>query len=103
MDGPSVNVKFYTELLKIGEEAQLPTCSLHVIHGSFQTGINFTNWEMKDILKGSFQLLHDLLAPRANYSGVTGLDIFPFYPCTTRWVEGKKVADRPLELWKKLT
>ena len=45
MDGPCVNMKFYTELEKTREEAQLPnlidtgTCSVHVIHGAFKSGI----------------------------------------------------------------
>ena len=81
MNGPCVNMTFYTELEKTWEEAQLPnlidigTCSVHVIHGAFKTGIESTNRE----IKGSFKLLHDLSACRADYSVVTGLDIFPLY------------------------
>lgn len=53
MDGPTVNLKFYTELVKTREEAQFPnlieigTCSLHVIHVAFKTDIESTNWEME--------------------------------------------------------
>ena len=57
---------------------------------------------MKNILKGSFQLLHDSPAHVADYSNVIELDVFPLYFCATRWVEDKKVADRLLELWENL-
>ena len=58
IDGPSVNLKFYTELVKTWQEAQLTsvdigTCSLHVIHGAFETAIESSNWEMKNFLKGN--------------------------------------------------
>ena len=58
---------------------------------------------MKKNLKGSFQLLHNSPACRADYSIVTGFDIFPLYFCATGWVEDKKVADRLLKLWGNLT
>ena len=72
MDGLSVNIKFYTELVEMRDKVQLPSlidigiCSLHVIHGAFKTGIESTNWEMKKKSKRSFQLLHDLSACRAD-------------------------------------
>ena len=55
---------------------------------------------MKKNFKGSFQLLHDSSARRAESSSVTGLDIFPLYFYAARWIEDKKVADRLLELWE---
>ena len=57
MDGPSVNMKCYTELVKTQEEAHLPnlinigTYSLHVIHGAFKIGIESTNLEIKKTFK----------------------------------------------------
>ena len=57
MDGPSVNMKFYTNLVETQEETQLPdlidigTCSLHVIHGALKIGIESTNLEMKKKIK----------------------------------------------------
>ena len=63
MDGPNVNWKLlssivderqsnddYPELVDIG------SCSLHVIHGAFQKGMNKTNWGIDSILKA----LHNL-------------------------------------------
>lgn len=57
MHGPSVNIKFYIKLVKTCEQAQVPnlidigTCSLHVIHGAFKSGIESTNGEMKKRFK----------------------------------------------------
>ena len=31
-----------------------------VIHGSFKTGIEVTDWNIKTAAKGVFQILHDL-------------------------------------------
>ena len=108
MDNPRVNISFYTGLVKTQEEAQCPnlidvgTCSLHVIYDAFKNGYKCTNWKIKNILKGSFQLLHDSPAHVADYSSVIEVDIFPLYFCATRWVEDKKVADRLPELWENL-
>ena len=55
---------------------------------------------MKKNFKGSFQLLHDSSTRRAEFSSVTGLDIFPLYFYAARWIEDKKVADRLLEVWE---
>ena len=55
---------------------------------------------MKKNFKGSLQLLHDSSVCRAEFSSVTGLDIFPLYFYAAKWIEDKKVADRLLELWE---
>lgn len=64
MDGPAVNHKFYDSLKKQREENELPKmidiggCNLHIVHDSFKTGIESTDWEVKKLLKNNYQLLH---------------------------------------------
>ena len=74
-----------------------------VIHGAFKTGAESTNWELKNILKGAFNLLHDSPARRDEFISLTGSDKFPLYFCMTRWVEDRKVADRLIDIWDNIT
>ena len=71
----------------------------YTIHGAFKTGVEKTDWCIKNTLKGSFQILHDTPARRSNYSSITGSDIFPLFFCATRWFEDKPVSDRLLKIW----
>ena len=54
MDRPSVNWKFFNSVTKKREEDELPalinigSCGLHVIHGAFKTGVEATNWNIKN-------------------------------------------------------
>ena len=82
MDGPSVNWKFYDELVKQRQEMELHqlinigSCGLHIIHSAFKTGVEKTDWCIKNTLKGSFQIMHDTPARRSDYPSITGSDIF---------------------------
>ena len=77
MDGPSVNVKLLQVVQDDRKDKGLPhlldlgTCSLHTLHGSFKTGIEKCEWEMKSLLKAPFNILHDSPARRDNYESVT--------------------------------
>ena len=75
------------------------SCGLHIIHGAFKHAFEKTSWEMKGILKGSFVILHDTPARRADYTTVTNSDLFPLFFCATRWVEDREPADRLYEIW----
>ena len=65
VDGPSVNLKFYYEIVQDRQEnmvyllIDIGSCSLHIVHGSFKTGAEKTGWNLKALLKGLFQILHD--------------------------------------------
>ena len=45
---------------------------------------------MKDLRKGTLQLLHDTPACHADYISVTGSDQFDLPFCGIRWVEDQK-------------
>ena len=100
MNGPSVNLKFLQELVKYQEELEIVekmidigTCGLHVVHGAFKCGTESTDWNIKETLKGSHQLLHDIPARQADYVSLTQSSEYPLFFCATRWVEDKKVSD----------
>ena len=67
MDGPSVNWKFYDELVKQRQEMELHqlinigSCGLHIIHGAFKTGVEKTDWCIKNTLKVVFKYCMILL------------------------------------------
>ena len=70
MDGLSVNLKFLENIRKEREEAKLcklidiGSCDLHVVHGSFKSACEKTDWDIKGLLKSCFQLLKDSPARR---------------------------------------
>ena len=95
MDATSVNLKFLHELVKHQEELEIEekvvdigTCGLHVMHGAFKCSIESTDWNIKETLKGSHQLLHDTLARRADL-----IFRLPAIFCATKWIEDKRVSD----------
>ena len=79
------------QLINIG------SCGLHIIYDSFKTGIEVTDWNIEATAKGSFLILHDSPARRAEYIRVSESNIFPLFFCATTWVEDKKVAERLLK------
>ena len=89
MNGPSVNLKSYNEIVQDRQEnivhslIDIGSCSLHIGHGSFKTGAEKTGWNLKALLKGSFQILHDTPARREDCEIVTGSNKYPLFFCAT--------------------
>ena len=85
MDGPSVNWCFYDEVIKNRKEMELHqlinigSCGLHIIRGSFKTGIEVTHWNIKTTAKSAFQILHDSPATRADYIRVSRSNKFSLF------------------------
>ena len=75
------------------------TCSLHTLHGSFKMGIEKSEWEMKSLMKASFNILPDFPARRDDYESVTKYSTFLLLFYTVRWIEDVVVADRLIEVW----
>ena len=99
MDGPSVNLKFHRDVQSNREEFELPklidigSCSLHIIHGAFKTGVESTDWVIKKTFKGCFTLIHNSPARRSDYISITGSTVFSLSFRSTKWVDGKKVTE----------
>ena len=105
MDGPAVNIKFLNEFkLKWEENAfysiiVIESCSLHALHRSVKTAFYKSNMEIKETLKGGFQILHNSPARCKDCESVSGLTKYPLYYCATRWAQNKLVGERISEVW----
>ena len=106
MDGPSVNHLFYEKYVQHRADMEteqlmvyIGSCGLHIIHGAFKFAFEKTSWGMKGIIKGTFVILHDTPARRADYISVTKSELFPLFFCATRWIEDRAPADRLIEIW----
>ena len=92
MDGPSVNLKFYQEIVPDRQEnmvhslVDIGSCSLHIVHGSFKTGAEKTGRSLKALPEGSFQILHDTPTRREDYEKVTGSNKYPLFFCAMQWI-----------------
>lgn len=90
MDGPNVNKKFYKDFSTNFEEGNfhklvdIGTCSLHIVHGAFKTGVEKSGWPLKKFLKGGYILLHNTPARREDYESVTGSTTYPLSFCVIR-------------------
>ena len=77
MDGPSVNLKFLQKVQDDRVENEQPTliyvwsCGLHNVHGALKYGAQSTGWKLKEILSGSYQIVHDSPARRDDFESVT--------------------------------
>ena len=74
MDGPSVNWVVLDKLDDLLVEnghtktVHIGSCAQHTVHGSFQTGISNTGWDIGRILKAMYYILHDSPARREIYA-----------------------------------
>ena len=87
MDGPNTNwsvlkllqedrcEKDYPNIIDIG------SCSLHVVHGAFKSGIEATNWYLKKIMKAMWKLFDDSPARRDIYVKICEVNEFPVRYC----------------------
>ena len=99
MDGPNVNWKLYNSIVQEWSEnddypdlIDIGSCSLHVVHGTFRTGVQKTKWGINSILKPLNNLFPDSSAKREDYKKITGSKVFPLPFSGTRWI------DRTLEI-----
>ena len=73
MDGPSVNHNFLEKVSKErkGDEQHqlinIGSCGIHTIHGAFKTCAENPKWNIKQILKSTFQVFHDSPARRDDF------------------------------------
>ena len=87
MDGPSTNWSVLKLLHKDHCEKDYPniidigSCSLHVVHGAFKSGIEATNWDLKKIMKVMWKIFDDSPARRDIYIKICEVNKFPLRYC----------------------
>ena len=62
------------------------SCSLHVVHGAFRTGVKQTGWGIDLLLKSLYSHLHETPARREDHTKMTGSEVFPLQFCGHRWL-----------------
>ena len=87
MNGCNVNRKFYHNLFQERNGKELPdllnigTCSLHIVHESFEKGAKEFGWNLGNTLCSLWQIFHDR---KEDFIQITGNDLFPFWFCQHR-------------------
>ena len=105
MDGPTTNWNVLQmvddHLVESGyrKTINIGSCSLHIVHGAFQTGAIKTEWEINKTLKAMFKIFDKSPARRDVYLKEGSSSEFPMKFCQTRWIEDGVVAERALEVW----
>ena len=90
MDGPSVNWKFLEKLTNERKDKDfhqlidIGSCGLHIIHGAFKNGAETSELNLKETLKGTFQLFYNTPARREDFESVTETSVYPLFFCATR-------------------
>lgn len=104
MDGPNVNLKLHSDLLKYMEEngmnkiLNLGTCTLHIVHNGYKTAHDSSNWNIHRLLRSLYYLFKDFPTRRADYKYYTRSSLFPLKFCSVRWLENGKVLQRALNI-----
>ena len=88
MDGRSLNHKFFEEVSKErkGDEQHqlinIVSCGLRTICIAFKTGAENAKWNIKQTLKGTFQVFHDSPARRDDFESVTRTKVYSLFYVT---------------------
>ena len=83
MDGTNVNWCFFDKINaerkkhNHGPLSNVGSCSLHSIHGAFETGMTSNQWEIGKILKSMFKLFNKSPARRDLYITISNSNVFP--------------------------
>lgn len=66
MDEPNINLNFYQEFKKCeidlnftNKSISAPVIYMSVVHGTLKSAFKKGGWKVKEMLKNTFQLLHD--------------------------------------------
>ena len=64
-----------SSLLSKATDVTVGSCSLHVVHGAFRTGMKQTGWGIDLLLKSLYSHLHETPAKREDYTKMTGSEV----------------------------
>ena len=82
MDAP----KKEREETNLSKLVDIGSCDLHTANGSFKSACEKTEWNIKSLLKSSFQIFKDSPARRDDYISIAGSTEFPPQFCAVRYV-----------------
>ena len=105
MDGSSTNwnvlEKFDKHLVEKGRKKSINIgcCSLHIIHGAFQTGATKTDWQINKVMKAMFKIFNESPARWDVYLREGTSVQFSMKFCEACWIEDGEVASQALETW----
>ena len=105
MDGPTTNwcvLDLLDErLVESGfkQTLNIGSCTLHILHGAFRTGMQKTEWGVGKLLSALFKILDESPARRDVYLRIGDSERFPLRFCDTRWIDDVPVSNRALEIW----
>ena len=83
VDGPNTNWKVLKLLEEIRNDKEyaplinIGSCGLHTVHGTFETGIETTTWNLGKIMKALWQMFHNSPAKRDVYSKICESEEYP--------------------------
>ena len=103
--GPNTNWNVLNEVDKhlVGKGQNkimhIGSCSLHIVHGAFETWTVKTGWELSKVLKAMYKIFDQSPARRDVYLREGSSSEFPLKFCNARWIEGDVVAQRALKVW----
>ena len=107
MDGPAVNWKFFNLLKSHLEQNEnspsmlnIGSCGLHVVHGAFQMAHKKVGWQVIQFLRGIYYLFKDSPARRAEYSQISGSNVYPLKFCQIRWLGNVQCAERAIFIFE---
>ena len=98
MDGPRRN---WPPSCQYGFQKALDigSCSLHILHGAFQTGMILPVWDRGKILKILYKIFDESPACCNVYLHEGTSKVFAMKVCSIRRIENQPVADWALEVW----
>ena len=105
MDGPNTNWAALEKFIAAREEndkpklAEIDSCSLHIVSGSLNAGVNASDWKVHEVMKAMWKVLSDSPARKDIYlkSSISGK--LPQRFCGKRWVENKDTAKKAISVW----
>lgn len=65
-------------------------------------GLKAANWELYNLLTHLYFLFKDSPSRRAQFTAITGSEIFPLKFCQTRWVENVQCLQRAIDIFENI-
>ena len=100
VDGTNINWAVLVKLIAAKEEndepklAEIGSCSLHIVSGSVNAGVNASDWKVNEVMKAMWKIVSDSSAWRDMYLKSSIFGKLPQRFCGTRWVENEDITEK---------